>query len=445
MWGSKQDANTKFEPTAYNDPWFAIAFLAQVVAMMAWIGYAAATGKYSVVAGAADSGKAAALLQGFQHGFSKAPSAADSLQIFAIMALASLLLAIVLAAVWMFMLKTFPVRMTKMSLISLPVAWGVGSVIVMASGGNPLPSLLVFALTSFFVWMVWDRLEFTAKILKVVVKIYDKAPLVYAAAFATIALQATWLVVWTLAFIPVVNDESAGLAVFPLLLSLYWGMQVISNILYVSLAGVVARYYFGEQLEEAVPRSVGQACTNFFGSICFGSLLIAIVQTLREMARQAKEQASEDGNSTAAIAMCVVDCFLGCLETLVQIFNEFAFVYVAIYAIPFTDAAKKTYNLLTSSDALLKDNIANIVTLCGCVAVAVACAFFNGFAAWRAQLSEGFIVLSCVFGFFVGFAIMCVVSRIVEAGVTTMIVCFEEEPDKIDDELKIEFYERKRL
>merc|ERR1719487_3005350 len=130
-------------------------------------------------------------------------------------------------------------------------------------------------------------------------------------------------------------------------LSLFWGQQVICNVLYVSCAGVVARFYFGKQQDEAAQKSFGQACTNYFGSICFGSLLIAIIQTLREMCKAAKDAAEDDGNAAMAILACVFDCLLGCLESLVQLFNEFAFVYVAIYGIKFMDAAAKTYDLLT--------------------------------------------------------------------------------------------------
>lgn len=293
-------------------------------------------------------------------------------------------------------------------------------------------------------WLYWDRAHFTGMIVKSVVQIYDKATMIYAIGVLTIVVQAAWIVVCTLAVIPLFL-QGQGLLAFVLLLSLYWGMHVVSNILYVSAAGVVARHYFGIQKEEAAKRSFGQACTNYFGSICFGSLLIAIIQTLTEMCRKAKEQAEEDNNVVGQVLACVAMCFLSCLESLVQIFNEFSFVYVAIYGIPFLDAAQKTYDLITSSDALAKDCITDIVTMCGCIGVAIACATFNWLSAWRLALEANFRTGSAFIGFIVGFAIMCVVSRILQGGCTTMIVCFEEEPDKIDSELKSAFNERKGL
>lgn len=120
-------------------------------------------------------------------------------------------------------------------------------------------------------------------------------------------------------------------------------------------------------------------------------------------------------------------------------------MYVAIYGTPFLEAAQKTYDLITSSNALIKDQITNIVTFCGCLGVAIACAAFNWVAAMRFALDANFRAGSGLIGFIVGFAVMSVVSRILEGGCTTMIVCFEEEPDKLDSELKASFYERKGL
>jgi len=442
-----KDASDKFEPTEYNDAAYAAAFLAQLAAVIGWVGYAAAAGKYQVVQGAADSGKTVALLQGIRHGVTASPGATDSAHYFVILLFMSLIVAVVWAAVWMLLLKTFPVQMVKVSLIMLPVVFAVFTVYVVATGGSWFALALFTLLSALIPYFYWDYAEYTGSILKAVIKIYDKSPLIYGFGFGTIALQAIWFVVWILAVIPLFVQKkeggSIGFGFWLLLLSLFWGQQVISNILYVSAAGVVARFYFGKQQEEAAQKSFGQACTNLFGSICFGSLLIAIIQTLREMCKAAQQQASEDGNMVAAACACVAECFLSCLESLVQLFNDFAFVYVAIYGIPFMDAAKKTFDLITSTDALISDNITNIVTFMGALAVAFACAGFNGFSAWRLQLSQGYIAGAAILGFFAGFAIMIVVSRIVEGGATTMIVSFCEEPDNIDDELRQSFSERK--
>eukprot|EP00928_Gymnodinium_smaydae_P005627 TRINITY_DN11910_c0_g6_i1.p1 TRINITY_DN11910_c0_g6~~TRINITY_DN11910_c0_g6_i1.p1 ORF type:complete len:446 (+),score=76.87 TRINITY_DN11910_c0_g6_i1:59-1396(+) len=436
------DTSQRFEPTRYNDAAFGVAFLAQLAAVFCWVGYAALSGRFHTVQGAVHPAQVSAFIQQVRDGVAAPTDPAQSAYLIVLLALSAVLLAVVAAAGWMLLLKMFPEMMVKASLLMLPVAGALFVVAALIQGASVIFPLFLFAMFAFFAFISWSRADFTAAILKVVVKIYDSSPRIYAIALATIVAQAAWMVVWLLALVP-----AAGSVWLPvLLLSQYWTVHVFSNVLYVTAAGTVARFYFGKQQDKAAQRSFEQACTHLFGSICLGSLLVALIQTLKEMAERAKEQSSREGNSTSTALLCVAECFLSCLQNLAQIFNEFAFVYVAIYSAPFYDAAKKTYALLTSdSDALIKANISNIVTFFGSLGVALTCGAMSGLSAWRVQLPQSFIAGTFALSFIVGFAIMSVVSRIVEGGATTMIVCFHEEPDKIDKDLASAFLERKSL
>lgn len=61
--------------------------------------------------------------------------------------------------------------------------------------------------------------------------------------------------------------------------------------------------------------------TTSFGSICFGSLIVAIIQALRQLAHQARQ------NGDAGILACIAECILGCLESIAEYFNKWAFIY----------------------------------------------------------------------------------------------------------------------
>jgi hypothetical protein len=56
--------------------------------------------------------------------------------------------------------------------------------------------------------------------------------------------------------------------------------------------------------------------TTSFGSICFGSLLVAIVQALKALAQEAQN------NGDAAIFACIAQCILGCLQSILEYFNK---------------------------------------------------------------------------------------------------------------------------
>ena len=50
-------------------------------------------------------------------------------------------------------------------------------------------------------------------------------------------------------------------------------------------------------------------------------------------------------NCAKKLAMCLIGCLLSCLETLMEYFNQFGFVYVAIYG----------YNYMKSCNVKMKN------------------------------------------------------------------------------------------
>merc|ERR1712238_549906 len=115
------------------------------------------------------------------------------------------------------------------------------------------------------------------------------------------------------------------------LLSYFFYQEVIKNTIHVIIGGTVGTWWFLPEegkgcCSSGVLGSMKRALTTSFGSICFGSLLVAIIQTLKQLARNAREQ----GGSMALLA-CIAECILGCLESLLQYFNKWAFIYVGLY------------------------------------------------------------------------------------------------------------------
>ena len=62
----------------------------------------------------------------------------------------------------------------------------------------------------------------------------------------------------------------------------------------------------------AVRDSYVRALTYSFGSICLGSLIVALIQAVKEMVHQARE----NGDSMLA---CCAECLIGCIEALVEV------------------------------------------------------------------------------------------------------------------------------
>lgn len=98
---------------------------------------------------------------------------------------------------------------------------------------------------------------------------------------------------------------------FLLFLSYFFTHQVIQNTTHVTVAGTVGAWWFSPEhsgcCSSGMIGSLIRSLTTSFGSICFGSLLVAIIQALRALADSAR-------NNDNQILVCIAMCILGCLE-----------------------------------------------------------------------------------------------------------------------------------
>ena len=141
------------------------------------------------------------------------------------------------------------------------------------------------------------------------------------------------------------EKETSGLLVFALMLSYYWTFQVIKNTVHVTVAGTVGTWWFvpteaSSCCSHGVRDSFFRSSTNSFGSICLGSLLVAIVEASKSMIRTLRES-GDDGN----IFLCIAECLLACLQDIMEYFNTWAFVFVGVYGYTFLEAGKNVIEL----------------------------------------------------------------------------------------------------
>ncbi|GMH62148.1 hypothetical protein TL16_g03416 [Triparma laevis f. inornata] len=162
-----------------------------------------------------------------------------------------------------------------------------------------------------------------------------------------------WTIWWVVNYLGIAYQENGGNdgdasglnggIVFALLICFYWAHQVISNVVHVTVAGTVGTWWFNPLAASSccstgVTSSLKRATTFSFGSICLGSLLVAILNALRAMVHSARN--NDDG-----IIVCIADCILGCLESIMEYFNRWAFIYCGLYGYSFMEAGKNVIRL----------------------------------------------------------------------------------------------------
>merc|ERR1719499_2928045 len=67
------------------------------------------------------------------------------------------------------------------------------------------------------------------------------------------------------------------------------------------------------------------------------------------MLRMVESAAESDGNFVVMLIACVLGCFTKCIEDLLEFLSTYAFAYVAMYGQSFCQAARSTWDLLTTS------------------------------------------------------------------------------------------------
>lgn len=125
----------------------------------------------------------------------------------------------------------------------------------------------------------------------------------------------------------------------------YWISEWLKNTIHTTIAGVYGSWYFNSRRypTKVTRGALKRALTYSFGSISFGSLLVAIINFLRQLASIARRQAASDGDILGMVLWCLVGCFIAILDWAVQFLNRYAFAHIALYGKAFIPAAKDTW------------------------------------------------------------------------------------------------------
>mmetsp|Transcript_14042 Transcript_14042/g.20505 ORF Transcript_14042/g.20505 Transcript_14042/m.20505 type:complete len:515 (+) Transcript_14042:197-1741(+) len=244
-----------------------------------------------------------------------------------------------------------------------------------------------------------------------------------------------------------------GLWVLLLVFGYFWTQQVIQNTIHVSVAGTVGTWWFEPSdcissssphctfISDAVKDSFIRAITHSFGSICLGSLLVAILQTLRALLEQIKQQALRNGNNNnnyGAMLICIADCVLAQIEGLLEYFHKWSYVYVGLYGYTYVSSGKRVMELFQSkgwttiinfdlvSGALMVVNV-GVGLICGLFGLLVLTIVRKGtdwFDMWGDN-PEGMVFFVA---FLIGIILASIMTSLISSAVNTVIVCFAEGP-----------------
>ncbi|KAG0244121.1 plasma-membrane choline transporter-domain-containing protein [Mortierella sp. GBAus27b] len=377
--------------------------------------------------------------------------------------LISILTGLVVAVAYFMLTQAFPRQVIKVTFV-LSIIANLAVAVYFFVRRQWMPAIfgLVFGLLYASMWFFWkSRIPFATEMLRTVTSISKQYPATFVMAFLGLFVQTAYSVY----FICVITgcyemyyDTTARktpgklkcLIVF-CFFSFYWTSQVIKNIVHVTISGVYACYYFLMGSPQGISKSptwesFKRACTTSIGSICFGSLIIAVVQTLRALAQMLR---GDGDNGLLAFLACLIDCILGCLQGLLEYVNKYAYCQVAIYGKPYIAAARDTWTILTDRGIvqIINDNLIGNVWAMGAIMSGALSALASYLYLWfhnpSFNANNDFTYVIVTMAFVMGLQMVFTVGTVIDSGVSTTFVCLAEDPAALA-RTKPELFERIR-
>ncbi|ORX45854.1 DUF580-domain-containing protein [Hesseltinella vesiculosa] len=348
-----------------------------------------------------------------------------------------------LSLLYLALVNAFPRQMIYATFIgSIIVYFGVTIYYFVQHYYSAAIVFLIFAvlyLLCFFWWR--HRIPFATVMLESTISVMKKHPSTIIIGVIALVIQTAfsiWFMITVVGtyqrfYSSTPNNASLNLAMVFLVFSFYWTSQVISYVAYVTLAGIYASVYFDTTAHPACP-SFKRAMTTSFGSICFGSLLIALIEFIRYFISLAR---GSSDNALCSIFLCIVDCIVGCFQGFFEWFNNYAFSGVAIYGKNYIESAKRTWTLIKDRgiQAMINDNLINNVLFMGALLVAVLSSLLGYLyllvskpAFNQTGNMTPVVVMMC---FIVGLSTFSTVATVISCGVSTTYVCLAEDPQAL--------------
>lgn len=227
-----------------------------------------------------------------------------------------------------------------------------------------------------------------------------------------------------------------GLVAFTVF-TVFWISEWLKNTIHTIISGVYGSWYFCSRNfpTNATRGAAKRALTYSFGSISLGSLIVAIINFLRQLAASASQQDAASGDLIGACCWCVASCLLGFLEWAIEFLNRYAFSHIALYGKSYLQAAKDTWKLIKNRgiDALINECLINPVLGFGGLFIGYACALLAYLYLLLSDPSYNsngqYTALLVAFAFLIGFQIANIFTTPLSSGIDTIFVAMAWDPE----------------
>lgn len=211
----------------------------------------------------------------------------------------------------------------------------------------------------------------------------------------------------------------------------FWVSQFIVALGQIIVATAVARWFFAREKSTVgnatVLKSLCDGLWFHSGTAAFGSLVIAIISTVRAFLTYVQRKAQKSGNKIAIAVLSCVQCCVWCLEKFMKFVNKNAYVQTAMFGTNFCTSAKAAFLLVLRNAARVGTlaAISEVIVLIGRVFISVVTGagsyyLLDVFLGDELHSPVGPALFVVVLSFFVGDMFMNIFSMVI----STILQCF---------------------
>jgi len=227
----------------------------------------------------------------------------------------------------------------------------------------------VAAGSALMVLCLYSRIKLAIAILKAAADYVKETMIVFLVPVVAVLFLAAWFAYWAVTAVFLVSagdavqaknsafgtfnyDKKLQYYMIYHLFGLLWFAAFVAAATQFIIASSTCIWYFsqgtGQGASGTVRKSVYRFFRYHFGSIAFGSLILAVVQLIRIILSYMEAQAKKAGaheSKVAQFAFKCLQCYLACFERFIKFLNKNAYIQIALTGKNFCLAAKDGFML----------------------------------------------------------------------------------------------------
>lgn len=216
-----------------------------------------------------------------------------------------------------------------------------------------------------------------------------------------------------------------------LLFCWFWASQLIIAFGELVSALSISCWYFTRDKKSegntTVVWSFKTALFKHLGTVAYGSLVIAIIKTIRAVLTYLQKKAKKSGNKILVYILCVLQCCMWCLEKCMRFLNKNAYIQTAIYGYSFCKAARCAFFLIARNllRIMAVSFVGDFVLFLGKVFVPLCVVFLTYCALAYAETDElAGLIPPLVFTAILSYFVTSMFVEVFGMAISTILMCY---------------------